>query len=96
MEEKDELEVKTGFGSVKAGGSAVVIVVAVVCAAGVVAFMLRDHDLRAAEQIQDTRKHITDLKEAVHEQTYINTLNEQQKRDLRLEMPESLRKKVGR
>lgn len=95
-DEKDELEVTTQFGSVKAGGSVVVIIIAIIVAAGLGLYMLREHDLKAAEMSNDTKKQISDLKEATNEQTFVLTLSEKERRDLRMDMPESLRRKVGR
>ena len=96
MDDKDEVEVKTSFGSIKAAGNMVIVIIVVVCASGALGYMIRDHDMRTAERSQDTRKQVTELKEAMAEQTYVLTLDERQRKELRLDMPDSLRRKTGR
>lgn len=96
MEDKDELEVKTSFGSLKAGGSVVVLVLVIFCTSGALGYMIRDHDLRGLERGAETRKQVSDLKDAMTEQTYVLTLDEKGRKELRLDMPETLRRKTGR
>ncbi len=95
VEEGDSMEVKTGFGTLKASGPVVVVVVIVLASAGVLGYMIRDHDLRNVDRASGIIKQVSDLKEAMAEQTFVLTLDEKGRKELRLDMPESLRRKTN-
>ena len=64
------------------------------------AYMIRDHDLRAVERathLAGESRAIVDgqkkLEETVGEVAYILTLNDEQRKALKMDMPESLRRK---
>lgn len=94
---EDGLEVNgPGGWGVKANGSMVSVLVVIVGCAAAGLYMLREHDLQAKSRTEVINKQIVELKEAVETQTYVLTLTEVQRRELRLDMPESLRRKVNR
>jgi hypothetical protein len=106
-QQQDQLEVKTSVGSVKATGNLVVILVALVGCSLVLGYMLRDHDLRQTEttasaraermeQFRDMERNQLSLKDSMDENTYVQTLTAEEKKALRMDMPESLRQKVHR
>lgn len=89
-----ELSAPSGW-KLRATGPIVSLLVVLVGGFLVVAFMVRDHDVRTAEQYVAVNKSVATLRETVEEQTYVLTLDEKQRKDLRLDMPESLRRKTG-
>ena len=99
--EGDSMEVKTAVGSLRAQGTLVVLVLAIAAGAGFVAYMVRDHDLRNVDRAagivamqRDTIAAQRRVEESLDAAAYILTLDERQRRELRLDMPDSLRKKV--
>lgn len=99
----NSMEVKTSIGSIRAGGQVAVIILCIVMCCGFVAYMVRDHDLRNVERAQDIKanlKSVIDAQKRVEDSldsaAYILTLSEAERRALKMDMPDSLRKKVGR
>lgn len=61
-----------------------------------IAYMIRDHDLKAYDRAQVLIEQQRKILEATNEIPYILTLTDDERKALRLDMPESLRKKAGR
>lgn len=93
---EDELEVKTSFGSVKASGAQVVMVLVAVLLCAILGYQAWVHDAAGKERSGNINKQISELKDAINEQTFILTLSPSDREKLRLDMPESLRRKLGR
>lgn len=94
--EEDRIEVKTGFGSVKASGNLIVLLVVIAMGFGFLAYMQFDHDKGGKERSVTIIESIGALRKSMDENTFVQTLTEQQKHALNLDMPESLRRKVMR
>jgi hypothetical protein len=93
----DGLEVSgPGGWKVKANGASVAVMVVIIGCAGAGLYFLRDHDAKAAERGATITKQVDSLKESIEVQTYVLTLDEKQRRELRMDMPDALRRKVGR
>lgn len=93
---EDSLEVSTAAGSVKATGQMTIIValfLAIALVLGIQAWTYAGYGKDRAAQIN---KQIDDMKDAINEQTYILTLTTEERTKLRLDMPESLRRKIAR
>lgn len=87
----------------KANGQNVIAVVLLVACVGFLAYMIRDHDMRnierAASVVQaskDIAQKQTEVKEGMAEIVYVLTLDEKDRKALRMDMPESLRKRRER
>lgn len=93
---EESLEVKAPFGSVKVTGGQLVFVVLAVLLAGILGYQGWIHDASGKERSQVINKQISDMKDAINEQTFILTLSPADREKLRLDMPESLRRKIGR
>ena len=100
---QDDLEVKTPFGwSVRAGGRQMTLVVIILLCCGFLAYMVRDHDLRAAERAagldakaETLAKNQTALVDSVDSLAFIMTLSDEERKKLRLGMPDALRRKTN-
>lgn len=90
----DSMEVKTSLGSLKANGSVVVIILVVIASCCGIAFMVRDGDLRAQDRSASTDKKVESVNQKLEEAVYVLTLDERQRKDLKLDMPESLRRRT--
>lgn len=83
----EELNVQ-GFGvKAKVSGADLKIFVLILIVAGVLAYFIWDHDRRDTE-------HLTAMLNSVQELTYVMTLTADERKELQLGMPDSLRKKV--
>lgn len=98
--DQDRIDVKTPFGSVKASGNMVVLIVVLIAGFGGLGWVLlrtmEAHDKGGMERGAKISQQVDDLKDAINEQTFVLTLSQQKREELRLDMPESLRRKVGR
>lgn len=105
--EEDRLEVRTGFGSVKASGNLVVLLIVIVLCSGGVAYMVRDHDMRQTAltaaarvermaQFQEMEMNQRALKDSIDENTYVQTLTSDERKGLHMDMPASLWAKTHR
>lgn len=102
-EVQDSLQVQTRFGTLKAGGPVSVIILCVIMCSGFIAYMVRDHDLRNVERAEVIKANLKEVitaqkrvEESLDSAAYILTLSEAEKRALKMDMPDALRKKVGR
>jgi hypothetical protein len=97
----DTMEVKTGFGSLKASGSVVVIIIAIAAGVAVTAYLIHDEGMRNVDRAADMRASQREIVsgqrqvvESLDANTYVLTLTEAERRALKMDMPESLRRKV--
>ena len=81
----DDMEVKLPFGSIRASGRIVVMVVLVL---GLLGFIFW-HDVKSTQQN-------TAVVEALQAVSYVLTLTDSERKELRLQMPPSLREKLMR
>lgn len=92
---EDGLEVSgPGGWGLKANGSMVSVVVIIVGCAVAGLYMLREHDMQAKARSENINRQVGELKDAIEAQTYVLTLSEAQRKELKLDMPETLRRKV--
>ena len=82
-------------------GDKLIYVALIIIVGLAIAYMVRDHDMRAQErasQLIAQDRHLLDgqkkLEETVGEVAYILTLTEDQRKSLKLDMPDSLRRKA--
>lgn len=87
----------------KVTGDKLIYVALVVLGLLVVAYMIRDHDVRAQErahQLMGENRALVEgqrkMEETVGEVAYILTLDDAQRKALKMDMPESLRRKAAR
>jgi hypothetical protein len=102
-EDREALGLEGMGWKLKATGANVTAVILVAIAVAVVAFMVRDHDVRAAErsahveaEVKTVRGEVQSLAGRMEETTYVLTLTDDERKRLKLDMPESLRKRTGR
>lgn len=103
---KDDLEISGPFGwSVRANGREVVGLLMLVIGVGVLAYMIRDHDLRANERLEaaitarQTQLNALSaqqlrLQESMEEMIYVMSLTQEERVKLKIEMPVSLRARL--
>jgi len=91
----DDVEIKLPMGvTVRASGRQVSLIILVVLGIGVVLWMVREHDVRAKESEVKIIEKQQELVETVENVGYILTLNEADRKKLRLDMPPKLRKQL--
>lgn len=102
-DQSDEIEVKTGMGSVKASGNMVVLLVVIVAGFGALGFMVRDSDVRQMSFVVEARaERNQQYKEQREIQTEGNFIlakclsSREECQKLQFDMPDSLRRKIGR
>ena len=83
-----------GGAALQARGPIVLTVILVTVAVFAVLYSLRDHDQGMKAQVSSATVDIKLMAERIAEVGYILTLTEAQRKDLRLDMPESLRRKT--
>ena len=92
---QDDLEVSLPFGiKIRTSGKQVGLIILLVLGVSVVLWMIREHDLRsksAGELIMVKQQETIDAVETVG---YILTLDEGQRKGLKLDMPHKLRKQL--
>lgn len=93
-DEEESVEVSTSLGKVKATGPNVYVVILIICVAVGGVFMLRDHDIRAGERSEKIVGHQQKLEDGITELTYVLTLSDEDRKNLQLQMPSSMRKKL--
>ena len=88
---------------VKANGRNVVEAVILIACVGFLAYMIRDHDMRNVERAasvvaasKEIAQRQAEVKESMAEVVYVLTLDEKDRKALRMDMPESLRKRRER
>lgn len=106
QQREDDLEIKGPLGwSVRASGKQVILLVGIVASAGALLWMIRDHDVRASEKvIEISTVHQQQLQQVAHQQVrlqesldtvvYVLSLEPEDRKNLRLAMPASLRAKL--
>lgn len=103
----DDLEVKTPFGwAIRAGGRQMSLIVIILMTSGFLAYMIYELRREGTDRskvnmetlargqiavVESTKK----MSETIEVMTYVSTLTDAQKQALRLDMPDSLRSKVG-
>lgn len=100
---QDEVEFD-GFGiHGKARGRVAAAVLIPLLACAGIAYLLREHSVQSAHATEEQTKAIKEiadkqdqLREKTDEVVYVLTLDEQQRKGLKLDMPESLRRKASR
>ncbi len=91
---ENSTEIRTKLGSLRANGPvSVIILIVSLCSFGI-AWAVRDHDLRGSERAAATEKKIENVSAKIDEIVYVLTLDEQQRKALRLDMPESMRSRT--
>lgn len=84
----DDIEVKLPMGvTVRASGKQVTLIILVILGVGVIFWLIREHDLKNSE----THEVLAEKLETIG---YILTLNEEERKKLKLGMPGSLRKQL--
>jgi hypothetical protein len=99
----DSMEVKTRFGSIKAGGPVAVIIFCIVISALFGGYMQWDHNHQNIDRANDIKNGQKDIvqaqkrvEDALDSAAYILTLDENQRKALKMDMPDSLRRKIQR
>ena len=91
----DDIEITLPFGAkVRASGKQVTLIILVIVGVCAVLFLLREHDLRskaAGEVIMAQQKEVI---EAVENVGYILTLNDDERKALKMNMPTKLRRQL--
>jgi hypothetical protein len=109
-EQKAAIGVPDGLGveapggwKLKATGSPVIAVILVVVAVFLIVAALHKHDADAAShsamikgEVGTVRQEVHTLSDRIEETTYVLTLSDDERKKLKLDMPESLRKRTGR
>ncbi len=94
MSDDNSAEIRTKLGSLRANGPvSVIILIVSLCSVGV-AWAVRDHDVRSNDRSLATEKKIEAVASKIDEIVYVLTLDENQRKALRLDMPESMRSRT--
>lgn len=101
LEEGNSLSLKTKLGSLKASGPVAVIIGCVILGTAFIAYMIRDHDLRNVDRAADIKASQREIivgqrqvVESLDANTYVLLLSETERRALKMDMPDSLRRKI--
>lgn len=100
---EDDVQIDTPIGwKLKLSGRHTVVLIAIITCTAFIMWMLRDHDLRAAERsavltnqsnsLHETQK---DLTIAVDNLVWVMLLPESERAKLKLDMPDSMRRKLS-
>lgn len=92
--EGDSMEVKTAVGSLKARGDVVVLIIVLAIGFGLIYWRLDQHNNVGSARVVTIQTEINALKDTIQENTYVLTLDEKERKSLRLDMPDSLRKRT--
>lgn len=99
LEAKDVEAVKVsgpmGF-SLEAAGTKAVAVVLALAATGLILWQLERHEAKSDQNHRETKESLRESKEAISEIVYVLTLPPEKREGLRLDMPDSLRRKARR
>ena len=103
---QDDVELEAPFGwKVRASGKTVSALVIACGAVGALAYMIRDHDLKEAatlatssverrEQLNKITTQQAQLQDSMDAVVYVLSLPQEQRNQLKLDMPESMRRKL--
>ena len=95
-EEKDGVEIGNKWVSAKATGRFSIALILAVTVAAISIGGIGWHDHETARRYEALHLAVLTLKSAQDESTYVLTLSPADREGLRLQMPESLRRKLGR
>jgi hypothetical protein len=103
---EEDLSIKGPLGwEVRANGKQVISLIFVLATVGILGYMIRDHDVRAAEalkeavasrdkQLATVQRQQEELKDSVDTITYVLSLAQEDRQKLKLDMPAALRNKL--
>lgn len=101
--EEDRIDIKTPFGAIKASGNMVLLLVVILAGFGVMGFMIRDSDIRQmASFVEGRTERNQQNRESAERQNEANFIlakclsSKEECQKLQFDMPESLRRKIGR
>lgn len=87
----DDLEVKTGFGTVRAGGRQVSLIVVIVLCCGFLAYQQWQHEQNGVRRTDEFIRQMISLESSIREMTYVVSLSPEKQAELNLMMPETLK-----
>lgn len=104
-EKNGDIEISNSFGKIRASGRVVALALMLLVSTGVLAYMIRDHDLKQSKQLQEAgeqrgkqidlvAQQQRQLMESMDTMIYVLTLSAEERSRLKLDMPQSLRSRL--